>query len=304
MELVGQNKLVNFSVPSLTRAGKHYSVWVVRPQEAEPVPHKVHELFVSCTCADHLYAVRVADQVRMPCLHGAAVVVALSQMAVDLPRAEVSRTRQSSAKSRAAALRPRSVGRARSPSRARSNKPLPYACGRCGLASRVELTECEGSCGRSCCGRCTAEQISSNGAIEFLCLCCRAALSLGEAAPSAGSMEDLSTASGRVEMMRHELQHVAMLRAQGDDVRERSSSPLEPWALNVGMETVRKGLRVVTICTDPIPDEVVDELLNEEGTSVLSAAEQRVGRLFGSVQGFEWSKADRSDEASSASMCS
>ena len=81
VELVAQNKLANISVPSLTSAGKHYSVWVVRPQEAVPVPHKVHELFVSCTCADHLYAVRVADQVRSPCLHGAAVVVALSQMA-------------------------------------------------------------------------------------------------------------------------------------------------------------------------------------------------------------------------------
>ena len=196
-------------------------------------------------------------------------------------------------------------GRVRAPSnnrsqfmsRARSDRPLPFACGRCGFESKVELTECEGNCGRSCCGRCTAEQLSAQGKIELLCLCCRAALSLGQAAPSAGSLGDMSTADGRVLMMRHKLQHVAMLRADGEDVKERSNSPLEPWALNVAMGTVRKGMRVVTIHTEPVPDKVVDELLNAEGLVVLTLAEHRINRFFGSQEGFEWSKADRSDEA-------
>ena len=104
VEVVGRNKLVNFSIPSATKANKQYSVWVIRPHEEDRAPRKANELFISCTCADHCYAIRGPDyEGNKPCLHGAAVVVALSQMALALPREEVPRKRQPSAKSRAAA---------------------------------------------------------------------------------------------------------------------------------------------------------------------------------------------------------
>ena len=54
--------------------------------------------------------------------------------------------------------------------------------------------------------------------------------------------------------------------------------------------------RVVSLCTEQVPDEVIDELLRAEGVHLLSPMEHRIGRLFGSQEGFEWSKADRADQ--------
>ena len=170
------------------------------------------ELFVICSCIDHCNMVRGPDYVEgTPCIHGASVVVAMSRLAVaqmgqvgDQSAPDAWTTVGPSLRSlRAAALRKRSeaekakggtsapelgttIGpsrpktraaasksRSQSVSRARSgNEHLPYACGRCGFESKVELTECEGKCGRSCCGRCTAEQLARKAR---LCFCAAAA---------------------------------------------------------------------------------------------------------------------------------
>ncbi len=294
-ELCGKNMLAQFSIPSSTTTNKSYSVWLKRPRENEQRPHKMCELFVSCSCMDHCNMIKEPGYVvGTPCLHGASVAVALSRLAstqlspagcdphapdawttispsLRSQRATASknnnaqnarkaeeatavpelgkRTGPSRAKSRASASNSRSI----SLSRARKqDERLPYSCGRCGFESRVELTECEGECGKRCCGRCTAEQLSAEGTIALLCVSCRSAMTLSQAAPSAKSYTDMETAEGRVFMLRQKLH----------GIRERSKSPLEPWALNVAKETVLKCERVVSMSTEHVPDEVVDELLS------------------------------------------
>ena len=96
-------------------------------------------------------------------------------------------------------------------------------------------------------------------------------------------------------MLRQKVQTCAMMRADNDGIRERSKSPLEPWALQVAKETVLKCERVVSLSTEHVPDEVVDTLLQVEGVNPLTPVEHRYGRFFGSQEGFEWSRADRSD---------
>ena len=120
-------------------------------------------------------------------------------------------------------------------------------------------------------------------------------MSLSQVAPSMG-YTDMETPEGRIFMLRQKVQTCAMMRADRDGVRERSKSPLEPWALQVAKETVLKCERVVSMSTEHVPDETVDALLQAEGVNLLSPMEHRVGRFFGSQEGFEWSRADRSDE--------
>ena len=62
VEIVGQNKLVNFSIPSSTKANKQYSVWVMRPREAVQVPRKVH---VSCLSAVHALITSMRSEERI-----------------------------------------------------------------------------------------------------------------------------------------------------------------------------------------------------------------------------------------------
>ena len=132
-------------------------------------------------------------------------------------------------------------------SRARDkDELLPCSCGLCGIESRVKLTACEGACGKSCCGRCTAEQLGVEGEVQLLCIVCRTAISLSKEAPSMG-YTDMETPEGRILMLRQKVQSCAMMRADRDSIRERSKSPLEPWALAISKETVLKCERVVSM---------------------------------------------------------
>ena len=344
----GKCMIAHFSIPSSRNKDKMYSVWLRRQRTNVQMARPMSDFYIACSCGDHADMIVVPGyKVGTPCIHGAAVVVALNRIASairdeagpdpDAPDAwtigstlkdlrssavqqkaafaiqaqeveklaaasepEKDRTvddaaagplRSSRAKSRASASTSRSLSLSRA---RRKDEDLPYSCGLCGIESRVKLTACEGACGKNCCGRCTAEQLSTDGSITLLCIVCRSAMSLGRGGTSM-AYTDMETPEGRIFMLRQKVQTCAMMRADRDGVRERSKSPLEPWALQVAKETVLKCERVVSLSTEHVPDEVVDALLQAEGVNLLTPMEHRYMRFFGSQEGFEWSKADRSD---------